>query len=72
MYDLSQPNDKPGECCKCRGTGLYRWGTVVNGKCSNEGTCFSCGGTGKQGRADIRRNHAYNRHKIARIFASDF
>jgi hypothetical protein len=63
MYDLSQPNDEPGECCKCRGTGIYRWG--MNG--SKEGLCFSCGGAGKQTRSDIGRNCAYNRHKIARI-----
>jgi hypothetical protein len=63
MYDLSQPNDKPGTCCKCKGTGVYRWGT--NG--SKEGTCFSCGGTGQQTKSDIGRNKTYNRYKIAEI-----
>jgi DnaJ-class molecular chaperone len=61
MYDLSQPNEKPGQCVKCRGTGIYRWGN------KKEGTCFSCAGTGQQTKSDIGRNHAYNRHKIVQI-----
>jgi len=67
MYDLSVPNAKPGQCAKCKGSGLYAWGATVNGKPQHRGTCFSCGGTGQQERRDIRRNHAYNRHKIAMI-----
>ena len=67
MYDLSQPNAKPGPCDKCRGSGVYGWGACVNGSMTHQGTCFSCRGTGKQTRADIRRNHTYNRHKINRI-----
>lgn len=63
MYDLSQPNHKPGECCKCKGTGQYRWGS--NG--SKTGTCFSCSGTGQQTTKDIRRNMTYNKFKIAEI-----
>jgi hypothetical protein len=67
MYDLSQPNELPGKCCKCRGTGIYSWGAVVNGKPSKSGTCFSCRGTGKQDRRQIARNHTYNKYKVARI-----
>jgi len=63
MYDLSQPNEKPGECCKCKGTGVYHWG--ANGK--HEGTCFSCCGTGQQSKSDIGRNKTYNRYKIAEL-----
>jgi DnaJ-class molecular chaperone len=70
MYDLSMPNDKPGECCKCRGTGTYKWGAVVNGKVSNSGTCWSCAGTGHQTKSDIKRDRAYNHFKIRRIFAA--
>ena len=69
MYDLSQPNERPGKCCKCNGTGIYYWGAVVNGKPSNSGTCFSCRGTGKQTREQIARNHAYNKYKVARIIS---
>lgn len=69
MYDLSVPNDKPGACAKCRGTGKYCWGAVVNGRPQHEGTCFSCRGTGKQRQKDIARNRAYNRHKISEIAA---
>ena len=65
MYDLSQPNEKPGTCVKCKGTGSYSWGASVNGRMQNSGTCFSCKGTGQQTRSDIRRNETYNRHKIA-------
>ena len=67
MYDLSQPNAKPGRCNKCKGTGTYYWGAVVNGKPSKSGPCHSCGATGQQTKRDIARNHAYNRHKIAQI-----
>lgn len=67
MYDLSQPNHKPGECCKCKGTGTYQWGASVNGQMQKGGTCYSCAGTGEQTKRDIRRNHTYNRYKIARI-----
>lgn len=63
MYDFAQPNAKPGTCCKCRGTGIYAWGTMVNGKPSKSGTCYSCRGTGKQTWKQIRRNETYNRHK---------
>jgi len=68
MYDLSQPNEAPGTCCKCRGTGVYSWGAVVNGVPAKSGPCFSCGGTGKQSRHDIARNHTYNRHKVRELF----
>ena len=67
MYDLSQPNDKPGTCCKCKGTGIYRWGASVNGKMTNTGPCWSCKGTGKQDQKQIRTNHSYNVHKIRNI-----
>lgn len=67
MTDFSMPNDKPGVCVKCRGTGVYRWGAIVNGKATNEGPCFSCRGTGKQDKRQIMRNRAYNRHKEATI-----
>jgi DnaJ-class molecular chaperone len=71
MYDLSQPNDKPGTCCKCKGTGTYSWGAQVNGVMSKSGTCFSCRGTGKQSDQQIKVNHAYNRHKLVTIFRGD-
>ena len=67
MYDFAVPNAKPGVCEKCKGSGVYRWGAVVNGKCAHEGTCFSCKGTGKQTKRDIRRNVAYNRHKLVTL-----
>jgi len=31
MYDLSQPNAKPGTCIKCKGSGSYGWGACING-----------------------------------------
>lgn len=71
MYDLSQPNDKPGTCAKCKGSGVYRWGAVVNGVPQHGGTCFSCRGTGRQDRRQIRRNRAYNRHKVAALLRGE-
>jgi DnaJ-class molecular chaperone len=67
MYDLAMPNEKPGKCCKCHGTGTYRWGATVNGKTAHSGKCHSCGGTGRQTKRDIYRNLAYNRYKIAQM-----
>jgi DnaJ-class molecular chaperone len=67
MYDFSQPNSKPGQCIKCKGTGTYQWGASVNGKMTHSGSCHSCGGTGKQTQKDIKRNHAYNRHKLSEM-----
>ena len=72
MYDLSQPNAAPGTCEKCKGSGVYSWGASVNGKMTHGGTCFSCRGTGKQSARQIRRNHAYNRYKVADIVRADF
>lgn len=71
MYDLSIPNDKPGQCAKCQGSGVYSWGTIENGKASKSGPCFSCRGTGKQSAKQIRRNRTYNRYKIAAIVSHD-
>lgn len=71
MYDLSIPNARPGKCEKCRGSGHYAFGAVINGRPSRGGTCYSCRGTGKQTAADIRRNTTYNVHKVARILAYD-
>ena len=70
MYDFAQPNDAPGTCCKCHGTGTYHWGAVVNGVPSKSGTCFSCRGTGRQSSRQIRRNRTYNRFKVAEIAGS--
>jgi hypothetical protein len=67
MYDLAHENDKPGQCGKCRGTGVYCWGACVNGKMTKTGTCFSCRGTGKQSTKQIYRNRTYNRYKVAAI-----
>jgi DnaJ-class molecular chaperone len=71
MYDLAVPNEKPGACAKCRGSGRYAWGAMVNGRMQHEGTCFSCRGTGRQDRSDMGRNRTYNRYKIARIMSGD-
>lgn len=68
MYDLAVPNAKPGQCAKCNGSGVYCWGIVVNGQPSKSGPCHSCGGTGQQTVRDIKRNEAYNRHKISTLF----
>lgn len=67
MYDLSVPNDTPGPCAKCHGSGVYAWGACVNGKMQHEGPRYACRGAGRQDRSDIKRNEAYNRHKIARM-----
>lgn len=33
-------------CWKCSGTGIYKWGAVVNGVCQFQGTCWRCNGSG--------------------------
>lgn len=72
MYDLAHENAAPGQCGKCRGTGVYGWGACVNGKMQHSGTCFSCRGTGKQSTIQIKRNRTYNRYKISAIVHADF
>jgi hypothetical protein len=69
MSDLAVPNANPGVCAKCDGSGVYRWGgAVVNGQWrGKQGPCHSCRGTGEQTGADIKRNVAYNRYKLAEI-----
>jgi DnaJ-class molecular chaperone len=67
MTDFAVPNAKPGTCEKCRGSGTYSWGTVVNGVPSHSGMCFSCRGTGRQDVRQIRRNETYNRFKIVEL-----
>lgn len=67
MYDMAVPNSEPGRCEKCSGSGEYRWGPVINGQAKHAGQCHSCRGTGQQTTADIRRNVAYNRHKLSTI-----
>lgn len=67
MYDLSQPNEKPGQCCKCRGTGVYQWGGSINGVPRFSGPCFSCKGSGHQTQKQIKTNHGYNWHKVRRM-----
>jgi hypothetical protein len=72
LFDLAVPNSEPGPCAKCRGSGVYRWGAIVNGRATHQGRCHSCKGTGKQTVRDIHRNVAYNRHKVGAVMAADF
>lgn len=55
-------------CWRCRGTGIYQWGAVVNGKCTHSGACYQCQGKGWQSDDDKRRNAAYMRYAIVRSF----
>jgi DnaJ-class molecular chaperone len=71
MHDLSIPNAQPGTCEKCKGTGTYSWGAVINGQPRHSGTCFSCRGTGRQSGRQISRNKTYNRYKIAEMSRAD-
>jgi hypothetical protein len=50
------------ECDNCGGTGVFKGGGIVeNGVYKGfQGTCFRCGGTGKQTQADQRRNWGYD------------
>lgn len=68
MYGAVPHVCKPAKCDRCRGSGVYGWGAVVNGKISHSGPCFRCHGTGTQDARDMRRNNAYDRHAIARAF----
>lgn len=59
-------NSKPGKCEKCKGAGVYAWGTIVNGKPSHTGRCFACRGKGKQDWSDIARNRTAANYGMAR------
>ena len=64
--DFSVPNDKPGTCAKCNGSGQFAMrGPVVHSVATvKHGTCWSCRGTGHQTYRQIKRNECYNRHKV--------
>lgn len=51
------------KCPTCKGTGVYQWGTSVNGVMSHSGPCFRCHGTGFQGQDDFKRNQYYDNHR---------
>lgn len=50
------------QCSKCQGTGIYKWGAIVNGKATHEGICFACKGKGFQTKQDEKRNDFYWNH----------
>lgn len=62
--DFAHVNPTPGPCGKCSGSGLYRWGAVINGRAQYEGTCWSCQGAGRQTRQQIRRNRTFNAYRM--------
>ena len=35
------------KCDRCSGSGIYKWGAIINGKPQHAGTCFKCNGSGK-------------------------
>lgn len=68
MSGFAHPAFRPGQCPKCRGSGVYRWGPSINGRPpQHSGECFSCNGTGRQDQRQIRRNQTYNRYRLAEI-----
>lgn len=50
------------ECDRCRGTGEYVWGAIVNGRATKKGVCFACEGKGRQNQGDFIRNRTYWNH----------
>jgi hypothetical protein len=54
------------ECERCRGTGVYKWGAVVNGKPTHTGTCYQCCGAVRQGQDDYKRNYGHILYSISR------
>jgi hypothetical protein len=46
-------NNPSAGCWRCNGTGVYRWGAVVNGKSTHEGPCFRCVGGGQYAPAHV-------------------
>ena len=59
---------KPVPCDKCRGTGTYYWGAMVNGVMTHSGPCFRCEGQGTQTDGDQRRNYGYDNFAIRAAF----
>ena len=52
------------KCHRCNGTGIYSWGSTVNGKPSKTGECFACCGKGVQDRKDLNRENTYFAHRM--------
>ena len=53
-------------CDRCHGSGVYNWGGTVNGKPVHTGTCYQCGGVGRQGQDDYKRNYGHILYSISR------
>ena len=47
------------ECDKCRGTGQYSWGPIINGKQAKSGPCPQCGADGRMSASARRRTDFY-------------
>lgn len=56
------------DCERCRGRGIYYWGTVTNGVPSHSAPCARCAGKGTVNNEDCRRAWAYDNHAIRRAF----
>jgi DnaJ-class molecular chaperone len=55
------------KCDRCRGTGIYSWGSSVNGVMQHSGVCFHCKGKGWQTKDDEKRNAAYMNYAWGRF-----
>ena len=61
----AEPVDDGTEPCDgCNGSGIYYGrGAVVNGVFKGfTGTCYRCGGKGRQTAKDVKRNRYYDNH----------
>ena len=56
-------------CDKCKGTGTFRWGAVVNNKPLYSGPCFRCGASGTMSFADMARCLAYDDNRTRRLLS---
>lgn len=47
-------------CYRCGGSGIYRWGAVVNGVSTYQGVCFRCGGSGIDPKSSTAKREVVN------------
>lgn len=55
------------KCPVCHGSGVYLYGTCVNGQMSKSGPCYRCESKGYQNFRDFARNKYYDEHRSISI-----
>lgn len=62
----SKHYDERVKCDRCDGTGVYKWGAIINGRAQYAGVCYKCDGAGTVVERVIERTPEYQAKLDAR------